>query len=73
MSVLPPSYCRDCIHYQGMKERLSTMTDDFDFVCVAFPAGIPQEILSGEFDHSEEYEGDKGLRFTPVVDPFTES
>lgn len=32
------------------------------FTCAAFPDGIPKEILTGEHDHSEPYQGDKGVR-----------
>lgn len=31
--------------------------------CDAFIEGIPQEILSGKFDHKEEFEGDNGITF----------
>ena len=34
--------------------------------CRAFPGGIPEEVLSGEFDHSNAYAGDSGIRFEPV-------
>jgi hypothetical protein len=32
--------------------------------CAAFPDGIPDAILMGEFDHHKAYPGDRGLRFT---------
>ena len=35
--------------------------------CYAFPNGIPEEILTGEFDHSKPYPGDNGIRFEPVT------
>lgn len=31
--------------------------------CPAFPAGIPNEITFGDFDHRNEYPGDHGVRF----------
>ena len=33
--------------------------------CAAFPDGIPQVIIGGDHDHTEEYPGDKGIRFEP--------
>lgn len=32
--------------------------------CLAFPMGIPAEILSGELDHNEHIDGDGGVVFT---------
>lgn len=37
--------------------------------CVAFPRGIPAEILAGQFDHSQPYEGDGGIRFVALRRP----
>ena len=45
--------CVMCAHYTG------TLT------CTAFPEGIPEAIVTGEHDHSEPYEGDKGIRWAP--------
>ena len=36
--------------------------------CDAYPNGIPIEILTGEHDHTEPYEGDHGIQFEPVED-----
>jgi hypothetical protein len=36
--------------------------------CVAFPSGIPAEIVDGRFDHTKAYVGDGGIRFVPRLD-----
>lgn len=46
--------CHLCLNYGG------------EGVCLAFPDGIPDEIWSGEVDHSQPYKGDNGFRFEPV-------
>jgi hypothetical protein len=48
-----PIQCASCKHY---RDKLQ---------CDAFPKRIPAEILSGEFDHSEPYPGDNGIRYEP--------
>lgn len=35
-------------------------------MCEAFLKGIPEEILTGEFDHTEPYPNDNGIRFEPI-------
>ncbi len=34
--------------------------------CVAFPWGIPDEIRSGQVQHTSPYPGDGGFRFVPL-------
>ena len=43
--------CWVCAHYRGMLH------------CDAFPKGIPEDILTGQADHREEYQGDGGVTF----------
>jgi hypothetical protein len=43
--------CMRCKHFLG---RLT---------CLAYPTGIPEEILTGEVDHSEPQEGDHDIQF----------
>jgi hypothetical protein len=41
------------------------LTDADEFICEAFPGGIPYEIQLGDFDHNYPYPGDNGLRYQP--------
>ena len=34
--------------------------------CVAFPRGIPADIITGTFDHNQPHEGDGGIRFVSM-------
>ena len=33
--------------------------------CAAFPKGIAEGILNGEFDHTKPYKGDNSVRYEP--------
>lgn len=46
--------CVTCLFYRGLGE------------CEAFPGGIPQEIFTGERDHTEPIEGDNGIQWKPL-------
>jgi len=37
-------------------------------LCVAFPDGIPFDILNGENNHKTKYKGDNGIQFEPIED-----
>lgn len=34
--------------------------------CMAFPEGIPDEIMLNRFMHTKPYEGDNGIQFEPI-------
>jgi len=34
-------------------------------VCLAFPDGIPDDILGGEVDHTQPHDGDHGIQYEP--------
>jgi hypothetical protein len=57
MNDIPPStnQCTRCIFKMEGKP-----------VCVAFPRGIPADILSGRVTHTSPYDGDGGIRFAPL-------
>ena len=48
--------CEDCLRFDMQGDGYS---------CEAFPDGIPEEIVMGEHDHHEPFEGDGGLKFVP--------
>lgn len=43
-----------------LNERMSI---DEDYICDAFPSGIPDNILSSRLDHRQPYSDDSGIRF----------
>lgn len=52
--VNPP--CATCKHRSKV----------FAGICLAFPDGIPSEILSGENDHKKPFKGDHGIQYEPI-------
>ena len=43
--------------------RMRSGVGDGQPTCEAFPAGIPEQITDGGFDHTEPFPGDHGVRF----------
>lgn len=43
----------------------SRFDPDGDFVCAAYPEGIPKGILEGAERHDEPRQGDHGLQWSP--------
>jgi len=58
MTVPSEIQCLFCKHYSGNPFRS----------CAAFPVidGIPASIWYGDYDHINEYPGDRGIRFAPA-------
>jgi hypothetical protein len=54
-----PIQCATCRHYLALR--------DPPMRCTAFPEGIPAEIATGHFDHSEAHPNDKGIRYESVT------
>lgn len=53
--------CTMCAHFGATDDP-----ENPDLVsCTAFPAGIPDEILTQAYDHRNPFEGDNGVLFTP--------
>ena len=50
--------CCYCKHMRGSFRTQAT--------CAAFPGGIPQQIASGEVEHTIPVPGDHGIRFEPL-------
>jgi hypothetical protein len=48
--------CIGCKHFKINKL-------EFSYSCDAFPDGIPDEILSGEFIHDKPFAGDNGIQY----------
>jgi hypothetical protein len=46
--------CVTCKHFNWKSE---------DYVCAAFPGGIPHGILTLQHDHSKPFPGDNGIRY----------
>ncbi len=58
----PMPLCEGCARFVGEPGNLH---------CAAFPAGIPDDIYVGAFDHREEHAGDHGLRYVEIDAAFT--
>jgi len=57
--------CSTCLYYLITVKR----DPDKGMCCLAFPDGIPEEIVTWAVDHSKPYPGDKGIRVRPMEHP----
>lgn len=53
-----------CLYCDRMKDEDK---DNFNWVCDAFPEGIPVEIINLEIVHDRPVEGDKGLFYKGML------
>lgn len=59
-----PIQCSTCIHFVGdMTDAEEGLSATDELACDAFPDGIPEDIQTGEFDHTQPHEGDHGITY----------
>ena len=58
--------CDMCEHYVDDPE--TSGDPNVPETCLAFPNGIPVEIIQKGFDHRQPFEGDDGIMFSPNED-----
>ena len=58
IAVTNENLCQHCRWYDHAHPGLGR--------CKAFPNHIPVAILTNEFDHTEPFPGDHGIRFEPI-------
>ena len=58
-----PPICASCQRYQPFDADHDTA------FCEAFPDGIPDRILDGDFDHRQPFDGDHGIRYLAAPGP----
>lgn len=59
-SKFSAEYCREL---KPLCDTCAHRSDVSHGICLAYPKGIPMEILTGEWDHHKSCKGDHGIRF----------
>lgn len=70
-----PEICASCARFIGAQRGPMLESDEAGnerevvppLVCEAFPAGIPESVMSGDNDHSQPIDGDGGLTYVEIV------
>ena len=55
--------CTSCKNYN---KNSTNAENDIIGTCKAFPKEIPEEIWTGENNHTKSYKGDNGIQFEPT-------
>lgn len=63
MTVIIAPLCMNCQFFKPIKDN---------WHCDAFPKGIPQDIITSEFDHHNPHEGDHGIQFKEMPEDHTQ-
>lgn len=63
--MLRPHPCSNCVHFYCPRRAM--------YLCIAFPFGIPEDILRYRVKHDKPYPGDGGIIFEqkPAPPPLT--
>jgi len=63
-TIFIPGVCKRCLIF---KEQGEINFKNNKILCPAFPAGIPEQILTGKFDHTRKYPGQQNdILYEPI-------
>ena len=51
--------CIDC-------KKFIELNEEGKYTCKAFPDGIPDDVFWGKIDHTENIDGDNGIKFEEI-------
>ena len=64
VSYMLSELCAGCLNLRKGPRIVDLPTPRWG--CLAFPDGIPEEILTSAFIHTEPYPGDHDIQFEPI-------